>query len=109
MRIDSNFDEGVTFLMVAGDVDVATADELRQAGEQAITEATGTLRIDLSGVTFLDSSGIAALVRIRNTAADSTTLILENPPPRVVKVLELTGLADVFTIERAPDVLPASA
>jgi anti-sigma B factor antagonist len=107
MRIQSNFDEGVTFLLVTGDVDIATAGELREAGEQAITDVTGTLRIDLSGVTFMDSSGISALVAIRNAAMASTTLILDNPSPRVVRVLEITGLASAFRVEHAPDRLTA--
>jgi anti-anti-sigma factor len=106
MRIDLNFEEGVTFLAVTGDVDVATADELRTVGENALTKACSTLRIDLGGVTFLDSSGIGALVHIRNSATHCR-LILDNPPPQVRKILDLTGLTDIFDIE--PAVLPVAA
>jgi anti-sigma B factor antagonist len=106
MRIDCNFDAGVTSLMVSGDIDMATAGELRQAGEDAITDVTGTLRIDLSAVTFMDSSGVGALVAIRNATVDSATLILDNPSPRVLRVLELTGLLHTFAIEPTPQARP---
>ena len=108
MRIDTRFDEGVTFLAVTEDVDVATADELREAGRAALTNACGTLRIDLAEMTFLDSTGIGALISIRNHA-DRATLILENPPPQVRKILEITGLTDLFTIEPAIEQLVAKS
>ena len=47
--------DGVAFLRVAGELDLASADELRQLGEGAITDYVGTMRIDLSAVTFIDS------------------------------------------------------
>ena len=65
MRIDSSFDEGVAFLAVSGDVDVDTADELQEAGVAALTAACGTLRIDLAGVTFMDSTGLAGCYLVR--------------------------------------------
>jgi anti-sigma B factor antagonist len=58
------------------------------------------LRIDMSRVTFLDSSGIGALVAIQNsTLRDRQQLILENVSPRALKVLVITGLTHVLRIE----------
>lgn len=98
MRITTTTDEGVTYLRVSGDVDLATADELHAAGEQALSELCSTLRIDLSDVTFLDSTGLGALIRIRN-AAEPRPVILESPRPNVMRVLEVTAMDQVFTIE----------
>lgn len=92
--------EGVGFLRLAGEIDVACADELRQLGEGLITDYVGTVRVDLSGVTFLDSSAIGALVAIRNkTLERGCVLILEKPPLNVLRVLAIIGLTAVFTIE----------
>ena len=100
MRIESSFDEGVAFLTVRGDVDLEGADELREAGEQALTELCSTLRINLSECTFLDSTGLGALISIRNSAG-TRPVIFENPSPRVMRVFEVTAMDKVLTIEPA--------
>lgn len=109
MRLDTNFDEGVTFLAVAGEIDLTTAGELALAGLAAITAACGTLRINLAGVTFLDSTGLGALVQIRNAAAAKTVLILEHPSPQVRRTLEITALAQAFEIDPTPTASPTRA
>ena len=92
--------EGVALIRLSGEIDLAYADKLRQLGEGLITDYVGTVRIDLSEVTFLDSTALAALVSIRNkTIAHNCVLILEKPVPRVLRVFQLSGLDDVFTIE----------
>jgi hypothetical protein len=69
MRIDVSFYEGVAYLTVTGDVDLATAGQFTDAGQMALGGGVcGTLRIDLGGVTFPDSTGVNALIQIRNKA-----------------------------------------
>jgi anti-sigma B factor antagonist len=99
MRTTTTISEGVAYLVVTGEVDLANADELREAGEAALTPLAGTLRIDLSGVTFMDSTGLAALIAVRNKAEPGHVFILEQPTRRVRRILEITGLHEVFTIE----------
>jgi anti-sigma B factor antagonist len=104
-RMDLNITEGVAFLHVRGEVDVANADQLRTLGQDAISDVVGTIRVDLSEVSFIDSTGIGALVAVRNAAEKAgRTLVLERPGPRVQKVLDITGLTAVFVIDlSAPD------
>jgi anti-sigma B factor antagonist len=100
MRIEHSTEEGVTFLVISGEIDTSNAGQLRAAGEEALTDFTGTLRIDLSGVDFMDSSGISALLVIREQAnEDRHILILEKPSDQVRRVLELTGLTEYFQIK----------
>jgi anti-sigma B factor antagonist len=76
--------------------------EVREAGDVAIAQAADgdTLTIDLGEVTFLDSTGIGALVGISNAAKDNAIpLVLRAVPDRITKLLAITGLDDVFTIE----------
>jgi anti-sigma B factor antagonist len=99
VNIHHHIEEGVTFLGIEGEVDAATQAQLRAAADEALTDFTATLRIDLSQVSFIDSTGISALLRIRERAqADRHTLIIDNPSARVRAVLELTGLAGTFQI-----------
>jgi anti-sigma B factor antagonist len=101
MRTTTTVSEGVAYLVVTGEVDLVWADELRETGEAALTPLAGTLRVDLSGVTFMDSTGLGALIAIQKKAEPSHVLILEKPTRSVRRVLEVTGLHEVFTIEPA--------
>jgi anti-sigma B factor antagonist len=98
MRITSATVAGVTLLAVFGEVDLATADQLYEAGMKALADGA-PVRIDLAGVTFMDSTGLAALVRIRNQAEDPGHLIVQNPRPNVARVFAVTALDKVFQIE----------
>ena len=93
--------DGGCTLAVSGEVDIATCAQLREAGEKSVQEVGCTgLRVDLSAVSFIDSSGIGALIAIRN-AGDTAAVpvVFANPSPKVTSVLDITRLSDVFTIE----------
>lgn len=70
----------------------------------ATAAATGTpIRVDLSGVTFMDSSGLATLVSAqRQLDQPARELIIVNPSARVVRLLESTALDQLFNIEFDP-------
>ncbi len=89
-------------LLLSGEIDIASTDELRAAGARAI-ESLGPgarLGIDMSEVTFIDSSGLGALVSIRNAAeAAGRTVWLRINSPAIVRLFELTGLRDSFVIQ----------
>ena len=91
----------VARIVVAGELDVASAEELRTVGRRALAEPDCTrLVLDLSAVDFIDSSGISALVELRNlTVAKQIGLELHDPSPRVVEVLRLTALDAVFVTD----------
>ena len=102
MHLSTRREPDATIVLTAsGDVDFSVADHLRAValGLLASTECR-RLCLDLSSVSFLDSTGISALVAIRNAAQASThTLLLRNPSKPVARLLDLTGLAPVFDIE----------
>lgn len=96
-------DGGQVVLTVTGDVDVGTADELRDAGVAALAaDDCRKLVVDVAGMEFLDSTGLGALVHLRNSSeATGRKLILRNPTRQAERVLALTALDTVFTIERS--------
>jgi anti-sigma B factor antagonist len=93
--------QGASTLRVTGEVDVAVADELREAGERVVEQAPGDrLDLDLAGVTFMDSSGLGAMVAIRNAAlAAGGELRIVACSSRVLELLTLTDLAAAFGLE----------
>jgi anti-sigma B factor antagonist len=97
--------DGRCDLIVAGEIDIYSADDLAALGMLNLTEARVTeLTVDLSGVTFIDSTGLGALVRIRNIALEfDKELIFCDPSPRVQKLFEVTGLDAVFATTTRPN------
>lgn len=96
MRITTSTGEGVTVLEVTGEVDLSTADQLRDAAIAALTPYGGTLRIDLAEVTFMDSTGLGALVAVHEYAGDQHRVLIQNPRRNVQRILEITGLDAIF-------------
>lgn len=87
---------------VVGEVDLASARELRETGRAAVAAASpgANVTIDLREVTFLDSTGVGALVDMANAAVEREIgIVLLSAPERVRRILEITGLLDRFTFE----------
>ena len=96
--------DGVLLLVLAGEIDMATAPALVERVRTALQRGTRRFCIDLGGVVHLDSSGIAALVNVRRYAmrADgSLALVCAGGP--ILEVFELTGIARYFRIEAHRD------
>lgn len=85
-------------LSVAGEVDLSNATELRTAIESAATRAF-EIWLDLSAVTFMDSSGLHAMseARLRLVEANIRLTII-CPPGPVLRVLALTGFDRIFEV-----------
>jgi anti-sigma B factor antagonist len=87
----------------AGVLDVSTVATFREAVEPHV-RAGGELVIDMSDVTFCDSTGLGAIVSIyRLVSAADGTLILRSPRRRVAAVLAMTGVDQVITVQDSPE------
>jgi anti-anti-sigma factor len=98
--------DGSFLLVLAGDLDTASADDVRRAGLDLIAEAVAdeAVLVDLIDVPFMDSTGIGALIALQNAADEAgLKLVLLDPSKRVTQVLDITHLTDVFTVERSGD------
>lgn len=82
----------VHVVSLVGELDLATSEGL----EDWLVEVSGSLVvIDLSQLTFMDSSGIATLVKARSKIEEAgSELRLTRPVPNVERVLEIVGLGD---------------
>ncbi|MEV4702757.1 STAS domain-containing protein [Actinoplanes sp. NPDC049316] len=89
-------DGGMVCLAVSGELDLASAEDL----EEAVAVAAGRagvreVCIELSGVTFLDAAGIAALIRARAAAMAANVLVRANGARGVAaRVLAVTGVGE---------------
>lgn len=90
---------GVTMLSPKGDVDMARSPVLRKAIVDAMKDKPHALVLDLSGVPYMDSSGLATMVEaLQNARKAQTMLRLCALTPRVKSILEIARLNTVFSI-----------
>jgi anti-sigma B factor antagonist len=84
---------------VSGEIDVYTAPTLREKLVELVDSGARDIVVDMAQVGFCDSTGLGALVAALNYARDrDTTLSLAAAHERVLKVLRITGLDQVFTV-----------
>ncbi|HEU5112848.1 MAG TPA: STAS domain-containing protein [Acidimicrobiia bacterium] len=77
-------------LKVIGELDAATAPQLTTALSGASLE--GEVVLDLSELTFLDSSGVRVIVELAATRNGNGPVVISNASPAVVRVFEILGL-----------------
>jgi anti-sigma B factor antagonist len=89
---------------VSGDVDVATAPELDARLVELVEAKQTRLVVDLSGVGFLDSSGLGVLIKaLKRTREQDGSLDLVVTNDRILKVFRITGLDTVIPIHATLD------
>jgi anti-sigma B factor antagonist len=104
VRVETKGDESVAF--VTGELDITGAQRLREAIEgleQAVPGdgKPGRVVLELSECSFMDSSGLSVLIGAHKRLAEAQIeLVLRQPVDKVFRVLDMTGMTRVFTIER---------
>ena len=85
--------------VVDGEVDADNCSSLGAQIEPALDGDVEVLVIEASGLTFIDSSGITELLRIRDVMQERGGVCRINAPSEQVRrILEITGLADAFAV-----------
>ena len=83
---------------VAGEVDDLTASALEKKFSVAVGFCPKQLLINLADVTFYSSSGISALITLRNQCREADIGLWLVTSPQVHRVLELVGLGSMFSL-----------
>ena len=92
-----------TVVALAGDFDLSGVEQFRSCIEELIGTSDGPLVVDLGEVTFIDSSAISALLEMRRLVArEHRELRLQRISARAARLLELTGLSELFEGSTGP-------
>lgn len=93
--------DGHPVVVLQGEIDLAAADRL----DAAITEAIAAgprITVDLSGTSFMDSTGVNALIDAHHRLGQvPEAVVLRDPSPTVRRVLAVAGIEDLFTVQIA--------
>jgi len=99
MKIEVTKENDVTIVTVEGEIDVETSPQLRERFDELLAEGEHNFVIDLAGVDFIDSSGLAAFVRLfKRVRIGEGDVKLCGLRPEILKIFELTRLNRVFDI-----------
>ncbi len=93
---------GVGAFAISGELDQATASELRDPLQEAINGGTNAVMIDMTNCGFVDSTGLGVIVEawkvLRNRNGNKAGFSICCPEPEVRRLLELTGLDQAIAI-----------
>jgi anti-anti-sigma factor len=82
--------EGIS---VHGEVDLSSVEPFAEEASKAVMEAPATsILVDLSGVTFMDSAGLRALIQVLELPSGKDMIVQSSP--QVFTLLHLVGLTD---------------
>ena len=96
VRADS---PSASVVAISGEVDVAAVPALERALEAAIETTAGGFVVDLSGVEFMDSSGLLAILNARGLLArDGRALTVVCPAGPVRHLLEVAGVSKLLLV-----------
>jgi anti-sigma B factor antagonist len=99
LRLDVHEQDGWSVLAVGGEIDVATAPRLREQLIGLVNADRCRIVVDLEAVDFIDSTGLGVLIgALKRVRTHDGELVLVVTEPRILKVFEITGLLQVFTV-----------
>ena len=90
-------DEHTVAVSPAGDLDVSTSHKLLACIDDLLAEGRSRITLDLQAVTFIDSSGLGALVKAHKRAAGAPAeLVVARPRPHIYRAMEISGILKVI-------------
>lgn len=99
LQIHRSDQPGWAIISPAGEIDLATVDQLEDALATAMSDADANVAVDLTGVTFMDSTGLRALLSANQKLAGSghrLALIVSGGP--VDRLLDISGVGQTLEI-----------
>lgn len=99
LTIEVAYEEQCAVLRVQGEIDVQTAPTLRQAMDRAVEVSEGDLVLEMSGVGFIDSSGLGVLLGRFRRMPQGRAMAIRSPRPHVLTLLRLAGVTGLMRVD----------
>lgn len=102
ININSSLDNQNSFWDVAleGELDVSTADKLKEYLHKLADEKVIDMRIDLTNLDYIDSTGLGVMIGVlKKLKTNEKEIYIMNPKSNVKKIFTITGLDKIFKVE----------
>ena len=104
LKLGHHAQGGIEVIDVQGEIDMYTAPRLRELLIDLVSTGSYQLVVNLDKVGFLDSTGLGVLVGgLKRVRAHDGSLDLVCTQQRILKILKITGLTEVFGIYQTVD------
>lgn len=100
---------GSVVVSLAGELDLYNAHEVREALLECCAEEPDRLVVDLSGVTFIDSTALGVLIEARTRMTNRSGFLLAAPGLETRRALEISGLDRHFAVHDSLDAAIAAS
>ncbi|QEK10889.1 STAS domain-containing protein [Crassaminicella thermophila] len=102
LRINTNYmeEENIWLMDIIGEVDIYTANELKETLRKMLDEHVDNIKINCSELTYIDSTGLGVLIgALKRLKKENKNIIIVNPKQNISKLLKITGLNKIFILE----------
>jgi anti-sigma B factor antagonist len=104
LKLGHHARDGIEVIDVQGEIDMYAAPRLRELLIDLVSKGSYQLVVNLDKVGFLDSTGLGVLVGgLKRVRAHDGSLDLVCTQQRILKILKITGLTEVFGIYQTLD------
>jgi anti-sigma B factor antagonist len=104
LKLGHHAKDGIEVIDVQGEIDMYTAPRLRELLIDLVSQGSYQLVVNLDKVGFLDSAGLGVLVGgLKRVRAHDGSLDLVCTQQRILKILKIAGLTEVFDIYQTVD------
>ncbi len=97
-----NESEALWVLVLEGEVDLHTAEKLKDTVTQMVDERKASIRVMGDGLEYIDSTGLSVFIgAIKKLQKDNHRIIVTNLKPSIKKLLNITGLDKIIVVENS--------
>ena len=97
LYVATSYDDGTATIVLIGEFDMSCAAHFWASLSEALATRPQSVTIEARGLTFIDSSGLSALVRAREAADEAGVAFrVREPSPELRRMVEVTGTMDLL-------------
>ena len=98
LNIEKNTEEKNLELKLTGRLDTTTAPDLEKEIKESI-DGIEKLTIDFTSLEYISSAGLRVLLSAQKTMNKQGSMVVRNASDEVKEIFEVTGFADIMTVE----------
>ena len=99
MQINKNLSGAALALEIEGRIDTTTAPALEAELKRSVTSDVKSLVLDFAKVEYISSAGLRVLLAAQKVMKKQGSMVVKNVNDSIMEVFDVTGFADILTIE----------